>query len=98
MAERNDNPGDRPGPVPGDVEGVAAAAEAVADASPEASLSTALRELAAARQGLEDTRTDENMLPVELDDVRRQLAVAEAALQQVEQDAEAERAQRTADL
>src|SRR5436305_3798368 len=87
MAERNDN-----------VEGVAAAAEAVADSSPQASLSTALRELAAARQGLEDTRTDEDLLPVELDDVRRQLAVAEAALQQVEQDAEAERAERTADI
>lgn len=87
MTERNDT-----------TEGVAAAAEAVADSSPAAALSTALRELAEARASLEETRTDEELLPVELDDVRRRLGVAEAALQQVEQNTEAERAESTADL
>jgi molecular chaperone GrpE len=81
------------------VEGESAAAEAVADSTPQATLSTALRELAGAREALADVRTDDGeLLPVELDDVRRQLAVAEAALQQVEQDAEVERAAQTADL
>jgi molecular chaperone GrpE len=81
------------------VEGQSAAAEAVADASPQAALSTALRELAGAREGLAEIRTDDaELLPVELEEVRRQLAVAEAALQQVEQGIEAERAERTADL
>src|SRR4051812_42337684 len=80
------------------VEGESAAAEAVADSTPEAALSTALRELAGAREALGEVRTDDGeLLPVELDDVRRQLSVAEAALQQVEQDAEGERAAHTAD-
>jgi len=80
-------------------EGQAAAAEAVADSSPQAALSTALRELAGAREGLAEARTDDGeLLPVELDEVRRQLSVAEAALQQVEADAEAEKAAQTADL
>jgi molecular chaperone GrpE len=65
------------------VEGESAAAEAVADSTPQATLSTALRELAGAREALAEVRTDDgDLLPVELDDVRRQLAVAEAALVQ----------------
>jgi molecular chaperone GrpE len=81
------------------VEGQSAAAEAVADSTPQAALSTALRELAAAREALAEVRTDDgDLLPVELDEVRRQVAVAEAALQQVEEGAEAERAAATADL
>jgi molecular chaperone GrpE len=64
----------------------AAAAEAVADSTPHAALSTALREVAEARESLAEVRTDDGaLLPVELDEVRRQLSVAEAALQQVEQ-------------
>ena len=85
------------------VEGVAAAAEAVADSTPQSALSTALRELAGARATLEATRTDEELLPLEIDDVRRQLSVAEAALQQVEaqgsvEELAAERDERVADL
>jgi len=84
---------------PGNLEGPAAAAEAVADSTPEAALSTALRELAGAREGLAEVRTDDGaLLPVELDEARRQLAVAEAALQQVEQGVEASRSQSTDDL
>jgi molecular chaperone GrpE len=81
------------------VEGVAAAAEAVADSTPQAALSTAVRELGSAREVLAEVRTDDgDMLAVELEEVRRQLDLADAALQQVEQGAEAERAAQTADL
>src|SRR3954464_3903802 len=81
------------------VEGESAAAEAVADSTPQATLSTALRELAGAREALAEGRTDDGELPpVEPDDVAPQPAVAEAALQHVEQDAETEKAAQTADL
>jgi molecular chaperone GrpE len=73
------------------VEGLSAAAAAVADSTPQAALSTALRELAGAREGLAEVRTDDgDLLPIELDEVRRQLAVAEAALQQVAQASDAD--------